>query len=190
MNLALGLTLAIFSGLLSIIVVIIFEIISIKKVKVKKIKKQKVYNNIDKILRTKNFYKEINEIYTDKNDPNTEIFYNHILSTYKNALADSLSNLTVKKQNLEIENKISSKIDQLSKRIQEIEKRFPKNSTLEKISSINDAVMATNVESLSESVKRIESKILTNWDIVKILFEIIAVLSVLMCIIFSIILNI
>ena len=173
--------------LLSVIAVTIVQSILTKRIRLKKIQKQKAYNDIDQILITKNFDKYISKIYKDKNNPNTEIFYNYILSNYKNTLKNSLSNLTAKNQNLELETKISSKIDELGKRIQEIEKRFPKNSTLEKISSVNDAIMATNIEALSESVKRIESKILTKWDIVKIVFEIIAVLGVLIGIVFSII---
>jgi len=47
--------------------------------------------------------------------------------------------------------------------------------------------MATNIEALSESIKRIENKILTKWDVAKIVFEIIAIFGVLIGIAFGII---
>jgi len=70
-------------------------IIQLTAIRLKKFQKQKASNNINEIL-TKNFDKEISKIYTDKTDPGDIIFYNYILSTYKNTLANSFSNLTVK----------------------------------------------------------------------------------------------
>ena len=86
----------------------------------------------------------------------------------------------------EIESEVNKKFDELKNRVEEIEKRFPKEATLEKIASVNDAILATNLEALSESVKRIEEKLLTKWDIAKIVFQIIAVLGVAIGIVFAI----
>ena len=55
----------------------------------------------------------------------------------------------------EIEKKVSDKITEIKNRVEEIEKRFPRKSTIEKVASVNDAILATNFESLSETAKRI-----------------------------------
>lgn len=85
----------------------------------------------------------------------------------------------------EVENEVNRKIDELKKRVEEIEKRFPKKATLEKIASVNDAILSTNLEGLSESIKRIEEKMLTRWDVAKIVFEILAALAFLTGLIFG-----
>jgi hypothetical protein len=114
-------------------------------------------------------------------------FTKNSLSNYedylRNLLVLSSSYLTKN----EIEDEVNKKFDELKKRIEEVEKRFPKESTLEKIASVNDAILATNVETLSESLKRIEDKLLTKWDIAKITFQILGGLGILIGIIFGII---
>ena len=85
----------------------------------------------------------------------------------------------------EVEGEVDRKVDELKKRVEEIEKRFPKEATLEKIASVNDAILSTNLEALSESIKRIEERMLTKWDVVKILFQILAALGVLTTLIFA-----
>jgi hypothetical protein len=86
----------------------------------------------------------------------------------------------------EIETEANKKFEELKKRIEGIEKRFPKEATLEKIASVNDAILATKVEALSDAINRIEKKLLTKWDVVKIVFEILAALGVLVGIGFAI----
>ena len=86
----------------------------------------------------------------------------------------------------EIELKVKQKVDEIKKRIEEIEKRFPAEGTLEKIASVNDAILATNIESLTDSIKKIEERILTKWDIAKVVFQIIAALGVVIGLVFGI----
>lgn len=76
----------------------------------------------------------------------------------------------------EIKELVESRVSTLQARIEEIENRFPRETTLEKIASVNDAILATNLENLTESVKRIEEKMLTSWDVAKIVFLIIGAL--------------
>lgn len=85
----------------------------------------------------------------------------------------------------EIDAEVNKKFEEIKKRVEGIEKRFPKETTLEKIASVNDAILATNLEALSESIKRIEDRMLTKWDVVKILFQILAALGVLTTLIFA-----
>jgi hypothetical protein len=77
----------------------------------------------------------------------------------------------------EIQKEIDVKVNALRKRIEEIEKRFPNQDKIDKIASVNDAILATQIESLTETVKKLEEKVLTKWDVAKIVFQIIAALS-------------
>ncbi len=86
----------------------------------------------------------------------------------------------------EIETEAHKEFDELKKHVEEIENRFPKEATLEKIASVNDAILATKFEALSESIKRIEDKLLTKWDVAKVIFQILAALGVLIGVIFAI----
>lgn len=87
----------------------------------------------------------------------------------------------------EIEELIEKRMSTLRTKVDEIENRFPSEATLEKIASVNDAILATNLENLAESVKRLEERLLSRWDVVKVVFQIIAALGALIGIIFAII---
>jgi hypothetical protein len=76
----------------------------------------------------------------------------------------------------EIQNEIDSNIGALSVRIEEIERRFPEQDTVEKIASVNEAILATQIENLTNTIKKLEEKILSRWDVAKIVFQIIAIL--------------
>jgi len=87
----------------------------------------------------------------------------------------------------DIEAQVNEKVDELKKRIETIEARFPQEATLEKIASVNDAILATQLETLSASIKAIQNRMLTKWDIAKIVFAILSALGILVGIIFGII---
>ncbi|GAI25840.1 unnamed protein product, partial [marine sediment metagenome] len=87
----------------------------------------------------------------------------------------------------DIETQVNEQVDELKKRIEEIEARFPQEATLEKIASVNDAILATQLETLSASIKAIQDRMLTKWDIAKIVFAILTALGTLIGIIFGII---
>ena len=77
----------------------------------------------------------------------------------------------------EIEQEIKNKTEFLEHRIRDIENRFPNEATIEKVASVNDAILSTNLEALSETLKKIEDKLLSKWDVAKIVFQIIAALG-------------
>jgi uncharacterized protein YacL len=52
---------------------------------------------------------------------------------------------------------------------------------------VNDAILATNIESLTRTVKRIEEKTLTKWDVAVIVFQIIGVIGVVIGVIIGVI---
>jgi len=87
----------------------------------------------------------------------------------------------------DIDREVEKRTKALEERILDIENRFPSSSTIEKVASVNDAILATNLESLAESVKRLEDKMLSKWDVAKVVFQIIAVLGGLIAIALTII---
>lgn len=117
------------------------------------------------------------------NRPLSDLLRPNYERTLRNIITHSPTSLT----EIEVENEVKEKFGEIDIRLKEIEKKFPKESTLEKIASINDAILATNIETLSESIKRIEDKLLTKWDVAKIIFQILGGLGILIGIIFAII---
>lgn len=87
----------------------------------------------------------------------------------------------------EIGKLIDKQISTLQTRIEEIENRFPSKATLEKISSVNDAILATKVENLAKSIEELNRKLLTKWDVAKVVFLVIGGLGGLLTIIFVVI---
>jgi hypothetical protein len=66
---------------------------------------------------------------------------------------------------VEVGQEVESKMQEVRGRIEAIEKRFPSDATIDKISSINDALFAQRVEQLSERLAKLEEKTLTRWDV-------------------------
>lgn len=83
----------------------------------------------------------------------------------------------------EVENRTSA----LKERLEGIEKRFPSESTLEKIASVNDAILGTKIEELQKAIDRIESKLISKWDVAKIVFIIIGSLGALVGLVIAVI---
>lgn len=90
-------------------------------------------------------------------------------------------------QKEDLEQEVEQRTAALKERLQRIEDRFPEESTLEKIASVNDAIMATKIEELEKSAKRIEDKILTKWDVAMIVFTIIGALGALVGLTFGVV---
>lgn len=85
----------------------------------------------------------------------------------------------------DIEEQVNARVNELKKRIEGIEARFPKEATLEKIASVNDAILATQLEAISESINVMRDNMLTKWDVAKVVFSILAALGVIVAIIFA-----
>lgn len=71
-----------------------------------------------------------------------------------------------------IQKEVEDRASILKERLESIEKRFPEESTLEKIASVNDAILGTKVEEIQKSTEMLESKLITKWDVAKIVFTI------------------
>ena len=114
-------------------------------------------------------------------------FPEYFRPNYERTLRNIITHSPTSSTETEVENEVKEKFSKIDIRLKEIEKRFPEESTLEKIASINDAILATNIETLSESIKRIEDKLLTKWDVAKVAFQILGGLGILIGMIFTII---
>ncbi len=105
-------------------------------------------------------------------------------------LLENLEKLLETLSRLEAEDfdaQIKGKIERIKKRIEEIEGPFPREVTFEKMASIHDAMLAANIEGLSEAVRKVEEKILSKWDVAKIVFQVLAAVIALTGIIFTIV---
>lgn len=136
-------------------------------------------------------YKDIESSFIKKTVSYNNTALNVLIKQYLSILEPSWRNLLVHSPAYpvkidEMDSQVNKRFDELNKRMEEIENRFPKEATLEKIASINDAILATNLEALSESIKKIENKLLTKFDVVKIFFQILTAIGVLTGIIFAI----
>lgn len=87
----------------------------------------------------------------------------------------------------EVERAVSA----LEERLHAVEKRFPDSATIDKISSVNDAIMATKLEELQRSLERIEKRFdaekVSKWDVATIVFTIIGSIGAVIGIVFGII---
>jgi len=108
------------------------------------------------------------------------------LDLIKKALRDSLAHSQSLEPKADIKEQANAIVDELKKRIEAIEARFPQEATLEKMSSINDALLAKQLENVGDSVKAIQEKMLTKWDVAKIVFAIFGALGGIIAIIFAI----
>lgn len=109
--------------------------------------------------------------------------YRDFIIMYFNLLKNQkLSYYPLPQDKEEIEAEANKDFNELKKRIEKIEKKFPKDTELNKIASINDEIFATRIKELSEAVKRIEENQLTKWDVAIILFKILGALGALIAI--------
>jgi ABC-type multidrug transport system fused ATPase/permease subunit len=168
---------------ISMIIGIVFGAIGILTIIVTLIINRRVYKAKTKSLaRQKNtdyFMSDLSELLTLQDKGKIDEMVNEVINNLKRK--SSIQPLGG------IEEKERSRVDELIKRIEAIESRFPKTSTLEKLSSVNDAILATQLETLSESIKTIKDRMLTKWDVAKTVFYILSALGILTGIIFGII---
>ena len=107
-------------------------------------------------------------------------------TAYKNVLRNMIAHTSTYDTEKEIEVKIETKLNDIQNRMNQIENRFPADSSLDKIASINDAILAKSIETISESIKNIEKKLLSKWDVAKVFFQILTALGVLISIILAV----
>lgn len=102
-----------------------------------------------------------------------------ILKEFIVHLESSATNEIAELQKDSIQKEVEDRTSTLKERLESIEKRFPEESTLDKIASVNDAILGTKVEEIQKSIEMLESKLITKWDVAKIVFTIIGSLGAL-----------
>ncbi len=86
----------------------------------------------------------------------------------------------------EVRHEVEGAVRAVQERIERIELRFPEQSTIDKVASVNDAILATKVEQLQKSIEQLDSRILTKWDVATIVFAVMAAIGVVAGVIFAV----
>jgi len=64
-----------------------------------------------------------------------------------------------------MQKEIQRQMAEVTDRVKRIEDRFPPEAQIEKVASINDALLAERIDQLSKQIQAIESRILSKWDV-------------------------
>jgi hypothetical protein len=64
-----------------------------------------------------------------------------------------------------LKNVFEKQLEEVGARIEKIERRFPEESQIEKIASINDALLSERIDQLSKQLENVEKRVLTKWDV-------------------------
>jgi len=74
----------------------------------------------------------------------------------------------------DIQKEVESQLGEVQARIEKIENRFPDEAKLDKVASINDALISERIDQLSKQVENLDNKILSRWDVALVVSSIIA----------------
>lgn len=77
-----------------------------------------------------------------------------------------------------VREEIDKKVIDIRTRLEQIEGRFPDTNTIDKISSINDALFAERIELLAKRLDSLEAKQLGKWDVAIVVSLVISGISV------------
>ena len=161
-------------GVISIILSVYVQRLSLQE---KRIKEEKV--KVAKKVISEAQVNLIDKALADLPDEPKQRYLNYLLLSQRDDGSFPEGLITISTfDSSEMSSKVENEIAPLKARLEKIENRFPKESTIEKIASVNDAVMATQIEHLIEEVKKLDEKILTKWDVAVVVFEIMAVIGV------------
>jgi hypothetical protein len=97
---------------------------------------------------------------TQSNDLDTDQLVAQIENRIYQRLQDSPS-----QDDEQIRDTIQSELVGFQDRMKKIEDRFPDESKIEKISSINDALLSERIDQLKERLDQVEKQTLTKWDV-------------------------
>lgn len=143
------------AGLISAVVSIVAFILTIWiYVKQRRIiEKQKEVLKHSKIVWDKIPKLENNELRT--------IFSEEILRVEKNIVNSVVSSAS----DFDVSSRLKEEIEAFNKRLAKIEEKFPADSKIEKIASINDAIFSERIDYLTKQMEQLENKQLNKWDI-------------------------
>jgi len=65
----------------------------------------------------------------------------------------------------EVQKEVKAQVAEIQDRIAKIENRFPDEAKMDKVASINDALLSERIDQLSKQVENLENKMLSHWDV-------------------------
>jgi len=145
------------------------------KQRVKKL--QEYFSKRYMTLFTTNYDKMLDK-YVKELQPDSRAAFDDYRDYFLRDFRNILAHYPVPSEKKEIEAEVNSRIEEMNRRIETIEVRLPKEATLDKLESVNDAILATQIEALTESVKDLKGKMITKWDVAKVVFTILGALGV------------
>ena len=158
-----GLIASLFAGVISYYYKIFY--IKRKKSRIAEIKKYTSAKAID--------FGTTNTLMTYSSLPDTSINYTEeIITKIEKQLLEKVNEGNVLNEEL-IKKLVDDELEKIGLRIKKIEDRFPDESKIEKIPSINDDILFEKIENLSSKIDAIENKILEKWDVALIVSKII-----------------
>lgn len=79
---------------------------------------------------------------------------------------------------LTVKDEVERAVASFQMRVEKIEERFPDATEIDKIASINDAVLATKIETIQRQIEKIEKRLdddlVTKWQVALIVFAILS----------------
>ncbi len=149
-----------------------------KKQEIKRIKTEEAISNAQISL--------VRDLLSDIPETARERYIEYLIKSQRPDGSFARSPISIANVNLpEIDDKVSAALVPLKSRLEEIEKRFPNESTIDKIASVNDAILATKIEHITDELRRIEKESLSKWDVVVIVIEVLVAGATVLGLIFT-----
>ena len=122
----------------------------------------------------------VRDLLSDLPEPARERYINYLIKSQRPDGSFTEAPINIGNVNLpEIDEKVNLALSPLKSRLEEIEKRFPAESTIDKIANVNDAILATKIDQLTADIKRLDEKLLGKWDVAVVVLEVIATVGTL-----------
>ena len=78
-----------------------------------------------------------------------------------------------------VEKEIETRIESFRERLEQIEKKVPHANINERFAFIDNAILATKLEALENRLSRLESEIISKWEVTKIVFSVMTMIGAL-----------
>tara|TARA_R110001592_G_scaffold118279_1_gene320659 strand:- start:3039 stop:3566 length:528 start_codon:yes stop_codon:yes gene_type:complete len=99
----------------------------------------------------------------DQEDPTQRTIVAKLLSEIGNRVRAEQTDESDTNNKIAIE--IEEKIEEIKRQVQAVESRFPNSTEIDKYASVNDAIFNERLDQFSKRIERIESKMLSQWDV-------------------------
>jgi len=96
-----------------------------------------------------------------------EALTEHLISQVESGIIEKMEDLDGLNKD-QVRGEVEKRVTEIRERLEKIETRFPDASSIDKISSINDALFAERIDQLEKRLEGIESSLLSKWDVATI----------------------